>query len=438
MKITVIGCGHLGATHAAGMAEIGHHVVGIDVDQAKVDSLNEGRSWFHEEGLDELLQSNIEAGRLRFSTDFAEAAAHGEVHFLAVGTPVSPAGGYDLSQLHNTIEQLAPHLTGECLIVGKSTVAPGTAHALQRLAAELAPSGDLVEIAWNPEFLREGTSVADTLTPDRIVLGVTSEKAKATLLDLYDPIVSGHGCPVILTDPATAEMAKATANAYLATRISFINAVAEMCAGAGANVSELADAIGHDARIGRSYLSPGLGFGGGCIPKDLRAFVHQAEQYEVSVAADFFRSIDSVNLHMRRRAMDLVLEQLGGQVAGKRVAVLGVAFKPGVDDIRDSPAMDIAVHLHKAGADVTVYDPKSTGVAQETFPKLGYAVHAIRAVEGADLVFVGTAWPEFGDLDPDEMARHAADRRIIDARGVIDSGRWRAAGWTVLHLGVRA
>ncbi|MBN1173077.1 MAG: UDP-glucose/GDP-mannose dehydrogenase family protein [Micromonosporaceae bacterium] len=435
MKITVIGCGHLGATHAAGMADIGHDVIGVDIDRAKVDVLTTGRAWFHEPELDNLLARTLTSGRLRFTTDLKEAAVHGRVHFLAVGTPGQDDGHYDLSQLTDTARALAPYLFEPCLIVGKSTVSPGTAKELEHLIRSLAPAGDGVEVAWNPEFLREGNAVTDTLTPDRIVLGVASPSAERTLRALYAPITRGHGCPVVVTDRATAEMVKTTANAYLATRISFINAVARMCQAVGANVADLAEAIGHDARIGHQYLAPGLGFGGGCLPKDLRAFAQQARAAEVSPAVDLLASVHDLNLHMRQQAMAMAARALPGGLPGRRIAVWGAAFKPGTDDLRDSPAIALTRDLHTAGAQVTVYDPQAHTEAQRALPEVSHATTALEAATGAELIVVATGWPEFGVIEPDEVAEHVVQRIILDARGVIPDAQWRDAGWSVLRLG---
>lgn len=438
MKITVIGSGHLGATHAAGMAEIGHDVIGVDIDQAKVDTLNSGHGWFHEPELDTMLGRNIGAGRLRFTTDFAEAAAFGDVHFIAVGTPSGADGTYDLSQVMGSIAALAPHMTRPCLIVGKSTVTPGTAEQVEALARSLAPAGDGVEVAWNPEFLREGTAVADTLTPDRIVLGVSSPEAEKTLRQLYAAIVDHHGCPLLVTNLRTAEMVKATANAFLAARVSFINAVAQMCAAVGANVGELAQAIGHDVRIGPHYLHPGLGFGGGCLPKDLHAFTQQADAAGVGPAVEFLRSVDNINLHMRARAVEMAREAVGGELAGRRIAVWGAAFKPGIDDVRDSPAMDVAQRLHDAGATVVVYDPQGLAQARQAAPQLTYASTALAAADDADLVLIATGWPEFATIDPYTVADRVTSPVVLDTRGSLDGARWRAAGWTVHALGYRS
>nr|MDT0658700.1 UDP-glucose/GDP-mannose dehydrogenase family protein [Micromonospora sp. DSM 115978] len=437
MRITVIGAGHLGATHAAGMAEIGHDVIGVDIDPIKVDTLNEGRGWFHKPELDELLTRNLTIGRLRFTTDFKQAAAHGEVHFLAVGTPSGPDGTYDLSQLTGAVHELAPHLHQRCLIVGKSTVTPGTAAKLETLARSLAPAAEQVEVVWNPEFLREGTAVADTLTPDRIVIGAASATAEQVLRDLYAPITRSHGCPLLVTDRVTAEMVKATANAYLATRISFINAVAEMCAAAGANITDLADAIGHDARIGHQYLTPGLGFGGGCLPKDLHAFTQQATAADITPAVELLRSVDTINQHMRHCAVDLARSAVGGTLRGRRIAVWGAAFKAGIDDVRDSPALDVATRLHHEGATVTVYDPQAMPQARQAAPDLTYAQTAAHAAQDAHLVIIATGWPEFNAIDPHTIANRVTTPILLDARGVITAPRWTAAGWTVLSLGYR-
>jgi UDPglucose 6-dehydrogenase len=435
LRITVIGAGHLGATHAAGMAEIGHDVIGVDIDPSKVDTLNEGRGWFHEPELDELLARNLQVGRLRFTTDFKQAAAHGQVHFLAVGTPSGDDGAYDLAQLHGAVNELAPYLEQPCLIVGKSTVSPGTAEQLEHLARSLAPAGGAVEVAWNPEFLREGTAVADTLTPDRIVIGTASTNAERILRELYSPILRSHGCPLVATDRITAEMVKATANAYLATRISFVNAVSEMCTAAGANVTDLATAIGHDIRIGHQYLSPGLGFGGGCLPKDLHAFTRQAHAAGIAPATAFLRAVDDINQHMRRRTIELARAAVGDTLEGANIAVWGAAFKAGIDDVRDSPALDVAVKLQQAGAHVTVYDPQATSQAQQAAPQLAYAPTALAAIEGTHLTIVATGWPEFAAVDPHDAARAVATPTILDTRGVIIAAQWSAAGWTVHGLG---
>jgi len=432
MRLTVIGCGHLGATHAACMAEIGHDVLGVDIDQDKVALLNTGRAWFSEPGLDDMLSRHTQAGRLRFTTSFAAAARFGTVHFLGVGTPGLPGDeGYDLSQVFGAAAALAPQLTGPALVIGKSTVPPGTTARLVRELNAAAPAADAIEVVWNPEFLREGHAVRDTLRPDRIVAGVPSLAAEATIREVYRPLTAA-GVPLIVTDAVTAELVKGAANAFLATKVSFINAMADICAATGASVATLADAVGMDARIGRAFLTAGLGYGGGCLPKDvrgLRAFAATAGT-RGSGAGALLTVIDEINSGRRQRVVDLARTLLG-ELPGKRIALWGAAFKPGTDDVRDSPGLDVADRLSRLGADVVVYDPQATGNALVAFPHLGYADSAPAAAREADAVLVVTAWPEFAAIDPAAIAAAVRDRLLIDACQAVDPMRWRARGWTV-------
>ncbi|HEU4675385.1 MAG TPA: UDP-glucose/GDP-mannose dehydrogenase family protein [Motilibacteraceae bacterium] len=435
MRITVTGTGYLGATHAAAMAELGFEVLGVDVDAAKVAGLSEGKTPFYEPGLETLLRTQLDAGRLRFTTDPAEAAAFGDVHFLCVGTP-QRHGEYaaDLRQVDGALEALARHLDRPALIVGKSTVPVGTAARLAATARRIAPVGDAVELAWNPEFLREGYAVQDTLRPDRIVLGVTSERSEQTLREVYQTALDA-GTPCIVTDLATAELVKVAANSFLATKISFINAMAEVCEAVGADVTVLADAIGHDARIGRRFLNAGLGFGGGCLPKDIRAFMARAGELGVDQAVTFLREIDAINMRRRQHVVSRTRQAVGGELLGRRVGVLGAAFKPDSDDVRDSPALNVAGQLQLQGAQVTVYDPKAMDNARRLFPTLSYAASATEACENADVVLLLTEWPEFVDLDPEVLGQVVAVRQVVDARNVLDPERWRAAGWSYTGMG---
>jgi UDPglucose 6-dehydrogenase len=432
MRISVIGCGYLGAVHAACMAELGHDVVGIDVDEHKVAELSAGRAPFFEPGLPEVLARGVANGRLRFTTDMAEAAG-AQVHFVAVGTPQT-AGSHaaDLRYVDAAVTGLLPHLGDGDLVVGKSTVPVGTAARL----ADLVRASSLADLAWNPEFLREGFAVADTLSPDRFVYGVRpgpeGDRATGLLDEVYaTPLASGM--PRIVTDYATAELVKVSANAFLATKISFINAMAEIAEATGADVTQLADAIGHDARIGRRFLNAGLGFGGGCLPKDIRAFQARADELGLESLA-FLADVDAVNLRRRQRVVDLAAE-LVGEVDGARVAVLGVAFKPDSDDVRDSPALDVARSLRGAGAHVVVHDPEATATAAGVAPELEYVDEVEAALAGADVVLLLTEWRVFRDLDPERVAGLVAHRRIVDARNVLDLGAWRAAGFDARGLG---
>jgi UDPglucose 6-dehydrogenase len=431
MRISVIGCGYLGAVHASAMAELGHEVVGIDVDERKIAALRAGRPPFFEPGLPEILTSATATGRLRFSTDIADAAG-AEVHFLAVGTPQTVGGtSADLRYVDAAFEGLLPHLADGSLIVGKSTVPVGTA---ARLAARLAEEAPHASLAWNPEFLREGFAVKDTLEPDRLVYGVDDERAASVLDHVYRAAIEA-GTPRIVTDYATAELVKVAANAFLATKISFINAMSEIADATGADVTALADAIGHDARIGRRFLNAGVGFGGGCLPKDIRAFTARAEELGRGESVAFLKEVDAINLRQRQRVVDLAVEVLGGSVFRKKIAVLGVTFKPDSDDVRDSPALDVAVQLLGLGAEVVATDPEGVENARMRHPQLDFTTSTREALRGADLVVLVTEWREYRALDPVETGRLVAERRIIDGRNVLDLDAWRAAGWQVRGLG---
>jgi UDPglucose 6-dehydrogenase len=437
MRCTVFGTGYLGATHAVGMAELGHDVLGVDIDPGKVAKLAGGDIPFYEPGLRKLLRENLAAGRLRFTTDYDMAADFADVHFLGVGTPQKKGEyGADLRHVYAVIDSLVPRLTKSAVLVGKSTVPVGTAAELNERAAALAPRGVDVEIAWNPEFLREGYAVQDTLHPDRIVLGVKqdSARAEAAVRELYGKLLEA-GVPFLVTDLQTAELVKVSANAFLATKISFINAISEVCEAAGADVSLLADALGYDPRIGRQFLNAGLGFGGGCLPKDIRAFMARAGELGADQALTFLREVDSINMRRRTRMVELASAACGGSLLGANVAVLGAAFKPESDDVRDSPALNVAGQLQLNGAAVNVYDPKALDNAQRLFPTLNYAVSVEEACERADAVLVLTEWRQFVDMDPNDLADRVRARVIVDGRNCLDVARWQRAGWRVFRLG---
>ncbi|MFE0424552.1 UDP-glucose dehydrogenase family protein [Streptomyces sp. NPDC058953] len=438
LKITVIGTGYLGATHAAAMAELGFEVLGLDVVPEKIEMLAAGRVPMYEPGLEELLARHVagiegSTGRLRFTTSWEEVGAFGDVHFVCVNTP-QKHGEYacDMSYVDAAFTSLAPHLTRSALVVGKSTVPVGSAERLAGLLRELAP-GD-VELAWNPEFLREGFAVRDTLHPDRVVVGVESERAEKLLREVYAGPV-GEGSPFVVTDFPTAELVKTSANSFLATKISFINAMAEVCEAAGGDVAKLAEAIGHDDRIGKKFLRAGIGFGGGCLPKDIRAFMARAGELGADQALTFLREVDSINMRRRSHMVELAREAVGGSFLGKRVAVLGATFKPDSDDVRDSPALNVAGQIHLQGGQVTVYDPKGMTNARALFPTLAYADSALAAVRGADVVLHLTEWGEFRDLDPAELGDAVVGRVVLDGRNTLDPAAWREAGWTYRAMG---
>ncbi|MFB7504935.1 UDP-glucose dehydrogenase family protein [Streptomyces broussonetiae] len=441
LKITVIGTGYLGATHAAAMAELGFEVLGLDVVPEKIAMLERGETPMYEPGLEELLRKHVvglegSTGRLRFTTDWAEIGAFGDVHFVCVNTP-QKHGEYacDMSYVDSAIASLAPHLHRPALVVGKSTVPVGSAERLAVHLAENAPAGGDAELAWNPEFLREGFAVEDTLHPDRIVAGVRGERAEKLLREVYATPI-GEGTPFVVTDFPTAELVKTAANSFLATKISFINAMAEVCEAGGGDVAKLAEAIGYDDRIGAKFLRAGIGFGGGCLPKDIRAFMARAGELGADQALTFLREIDSINMRRRGQMVEMAREALGGgSFLGRRIAVLGATFKPDSDDVRDSPALNVAGQIHLQGGQVTVYDPKGMDNARKVFPTLGYAGSALEAVRGADAVLHLTEWREFRELDPAALGEAAPARLILDGRNALDPQLWRRAGWTYRAMG---
>jgi UDPglucose 6-dehydrogenase len=431
VSMAVVGCGYLGAVHAACMVELGHTVVGVDVDSAKVEGLNKATSPFFEPGLDDLLERTLATGRLRF-TDDASQVAGVDVVFVCVGTPQrSGELAADTTYVEDAFAAVGQHASGPVLVVGKSTVPVGTA---ARLAAGLAGTAPHVQVAWNPEFLREGHAIEDTVRPDRLVFGVQDPSAEALLRRVYETPI-GAGTPVVVTDYETAELVKVSANAFLATKISFINAMAEVCEIAGADVTQLAEAIGYDDRIGRKFLGAGLGFGGGCLPKDIRAFMARAGELGADQALTFLREVDAINLRRRSRMVDLAREECGGSFVGKKVAVLGAAFKPHSDDIRDSPALNVAAQIRLQGGAVVVTDPEAVGNARRLWPDLSYADSAEEACPGADVVLLLTEWPQFTELDPVAVGRLVRAKNMLDGRNALDPARWRAAGWTYRALG---
>ena len=430
-KLSVIGCGYLGVTHAACMSSLGYTVVGIDTDPIKIAELQSGKLPFYEPGLDTLLAQEIKSGRLSFTTDFS-AVADADVHFVCVGTPQSKDGlAADLTYVKSAVTAVSPYLKKGSLVVGKSTVPVGTAQSLREELAKSAPQSDL---AWNPEFLREGFAVEDTLTPNRLVVGVANDLAEDILKKVYKPILD-LGTPWIRADLPTSELVKVAANSFLATKISFINAMAEICEAAGGDVTVLAKAIGYDPRIGNKFLQAGIGFGGGCLPKDIRAFMARAEELGAKQALEFLREIDAINLRARLRVIDVVRSELSEDLSQYKIAVLGATFKPDSDDVRDSPALDIAAQLNAAGAKVVVSDPQGIEPARKRFPNLEYAANVNDALKDADLVLHLTEWKEYRQIDPVAIASLVKNKIIIDGRNMLDRDLWRKAGWKFRALG---
>ena len=431
LTLSVVGCGYLGATHAACMSSLGFTVVGVDTDPEKVALLQSGKLPFYEPGLDTLLEQEMKTGRLTFTTDFS-AVKDADVHFVCVGTPQSKDGlAADLTYVKSAVAAIAPHLKDGSLVVGKSTVPVGTAQALRAELTKIAPHADL---AWNPEFLREGFAVEDTLTPNRLVVGVANDRAEDILKEVYEPVIA-LGTPWIRADLPTSELVKVAANSFLATKISFINAMAEVCEAAGGDVTVLAKAIGYDPRIGNRFLQAGIGFGGGCLPKDIRAFMARAEELGAKQALEFLREIDAINLRARQRVIDIVRNVLSDDLTQYKIAVLGATFKPDSDDVRDSPALDISVQLHAAGAEVVIHDPHGIEPARKRFPNLKYSEVIEDAIKDADLILHLTEWKEYRQIDPAAISSLVKGKIIIDGRNMLDRTLWRNAGWKFHALG---
>jgi UDPglucose 6-dehydrogenase len=435
LKLSVIGCGYLGAVHAAAMAELGHDVIAIDVDQAKIDMLSSAQAPFFEPGLPEILNSALKAGRLTFTTDMSKAR-DASVHFIAVGTPQQAgSNSADMTFVNAAVDSLIPFLDDTDVVVGKSTVPVGTA---ERLETKLREAGSRAAMVWNPEFLREGFAVKDTITPDRLVFGINKDLNFKQNLDVMKKVFSyaiSEGTPVVVTDRNTAELVKIAANSFLATKISFINAMSEIAEATGANVTELADAIGYDERIGRKFLNAGIGFGGGCLPKDIRAFMARAEELGLAQSVSFLGDVDQINLRQRQRVINKVISMMGSDLSGSTVAVLGLAFKPQSDDIRDSPALDVARQLAKLGARVRSFDPEAIPNAQRVAPELSFADSVETVLEGADIAVLVTEWPEFVSLDPHVVGNLMNHKRMVDARNVLDASMWREAGFMFQSMG---
>lgn len=438
MKIAVIGCGYLGAVHAACMASLGHSVVGIDTDPHKIAVLSEGKSPFYEPEFEEILLPAVRNKKLRFVVAPApNDLATSDVIFIAVGTPQSEgSNAANLSYLQSAVDSILDALPTEtnAVVVGKSTVPVGTAESIAKQFEERG-----ITLVWNPEFLREGFAVKDTLHPDRIVYGLSDNPKFAShgeaMLDAVYQDLLAEGIPKIVTNFPTSELVKVAANSFLASKISFINAMAELCEATGGDVTRLADALGYDARIGHRFLRAGVGFGGGCLPKDIRAFVARAEELGVHEAVSFLKEIDSINQRRRDRVVSEAKRTFDGDVAGTKITVLGAAFKPNSDDIRDSPALEIAQRLHNLGAFVTVCDPKALHSVERAYPELHTSSNIEAALQGAELVLLLTEWDEFAALDPVATAQLVDRPVIIDGRNALNPEKWRNAGWAYSGMG---
>jgi len=436
LRVSVIGLGYLGATHAVVMAQLGHRVIGIEPNPERLDALNAGKLPFYEPGLQEALTESLASGRLKFSAKHGPESSEADLHFICVGTPqLAGSQAADTRHLYAAISDLAPWIKPGAVVAGKSTVPVGTAASLR--AELIAKSGKKVELVWNPEFLREGHALKDSLTPDRIVVGISLETQDSSpemvLRAAYSSQIEAK-IPFLVVDLATSELVKVAANAFLATKISFINAVAEMAELTGADAGQLAEAIGFDDRIGSKFLRNGIGFGGGCLPKDIHAFEAKASEVGAKGVVSLLQAVDSINLERRARVLDLAKAALG-EIAGKRIALLGAAFKAETDDIRESPALDVALALKAGGANVVVHDVMALDAVRAKYPELETKDDLLDALDGADLTILATEWKLYRDLDPQLAGSVVAGKRLIDGRNYLDLAGWQSAGWSVSAMG---
>lgn len=437
MKISVIGCGRLGAPYAAGMAEMGHQVLGLDTDPATIRALCAGRAPFDEPGLHEVIACHTRTGRLRFTDSYEEMVNFADLHFLCVGTPQQADGlAIDLGDLEQATTEVARRLRRPSVLVIKSSVPVGTTARLAELARSLVPPELDVRLACSPDFLRESTSLADIRRPSRIILGVEpgDDPTEKLLRDAWKPQLDA-GTPMVVTDLATAELAKTAANALLATKVSFTNAMAALCEAGGGNVTTLAQTLVLDPRVGDYGFAPGLGYGGSCLPKDVRGLVARAEELGVGPDLRLLAEVDAVNRARQRRLIELAKRACDGHLGGKVIAVWGLSFKPGIDDIRDSPALAVALEIKRQGGLVTAYDPMAMPIARVHHPELAYAPKPADAVIGAHLLLHLTAWPEFAEIDPEKTRELAAAPQVIDAPATLPSEAWIDAGWAYHALG---
>lgn len=433
--MVVIGLGYLGLTHAVAMTELGHTVVGLEADESKLKTLAEGKVPFYEPFLDDALEVALASGRLTFQTGQDVNTEDGDIHWICVGTPQTEGSkSANLSYVEGAAKAAAEHLKNGATIVGKSTVPVGTSAVLKKIVEDNVKEGVVARLAWNPEFLREGTALQDSLKPDRIVVGVDDDTSRELLQEAYASILD-EGTPFIVADLPTSELVKVSANSFLAMKISFINAMAEVSEKSGADVVKLAEAIGYDERIGDKFLRSGIGFGGGCLPKDIRGFMAKAEELGVDSLVGLLNNVDSINLGRRQKAVELALEELGHDYANKKIAVLGATFKPDSDDIRDAPALAVALELHKRGASLTMHDPKGLHNVNKTHPELHTEENLEKTLQDADLVMLLTEWKEYKNYNPLEAKKLVKTPTVIDGRNVLDSCLWQTAGWKVIALG---
>ena len=432
MRVAMIGSGYVGLVSGACFSEFGIEVICVDKDADKIARLQGGEVPIYEPGLDQLLERSVADGRLRFSTDLAAAVAGADAVFIAVGTPSRRGDGHaDLAYVHQAAREIAAALNGYTVIVTKSTVPVGTSREVARIVREARPDADF-DVASNPEFLREGSAIGDFMRPDRVVIGTDSERAREVMRQIYRPLYLIE-TPIIFTEPETAELIKYAANAFLATKITFINEIADLCEKVGADVHDVARGIGLDGRIGRLFLHPGPGYGGSCFPKDTLALVRTAEQ--AGAPTRIVEAVVEVNAARKKAMAEKVIAHCGGSVEGKTIAVLGLTFKPNTDDMREAPSLDIIPALQGAGARVRAYDPAGLEAAKRLLDGVVWCEGAYEAMEGADALVIVTEWNAFRALDLARVKRLMKAPVMIDLRNIYDPEEMSAAGFRYASVG---
>lgn len=432
MRVTVVGTGYVGLVSGACLADFGHTVTCVDIDHDKVDALNLGNIHIFEPGLKELVTANMREGRLVFTTNLGDAVAAAAVVMIAVGTPSRRGDGFaDLSYIFAAAQDIARAMDGFTVVVTKSTVPVGTGDEIERIIRELRPDSEFAVVS-NPEFLREGAAISDFKRPDRIVVGTSDQRARAVIEELYRPLFL-NASPTIYSSRRTSEVIKYASNALLATKVAFINEIADLCEAVGANVQDVARAVGMDNRIGPKFLNAGPGFGGSCFPKDARALIQIARQHDVSL--QIVEAVVSANNQRKLAMAQKVITACGGSVEGKRIAVLGLTFKPNTDDMREAPAIDILTGLCDAGAAVVAYDPAGMDLARPVLPDIGYAENPYACLAGADALVIITEWDAFRALDLDRVRREMRNPLVVDLRNIYRSDKMRELGFSYVNIG---
>lgn len=429
MKIAIIGSGYVGTVTGTCLAEMGHQVICADLKEGRMKNLQEGKVHFYEEALEPLIRGNREEGRLEFTTDIVSAVRKSEVIFLCIGTPLLPSGKPDFNALSAAVKSIAAGMDGYRLIIEKSTMPIKTGEWLASLLKEQLPADIDFDIAAVPQFLREGHAVKDFMHPDRIIIGANTQRAIDTIVEIYRPL----NAPLLITDINSAELIKHATNAFLATKISFINSIAQVCEKTGADITSVARGLGLDRRIGPEYLSAGIGYGGIFFPKDINSLLNIAEEFHINL--DLLKQVDVINRYQRISFIEKIDEALGKNLSGKTIAIWGLSYRPHTDDMRDTPSVTIIRGLEKRGAKIRAYDPLSMEPAKELLPDITYCSSAYEAAKGADAIAILTEWDEFAYINFMKLRQESQCRLIVDGRNLFSPSRMKTLGYTYVSIG---